>query len=569
MAHPLLLIDFSSIAHPIWHMAASDPNPDATSTQILDRVRGLASGLRSGVVICVDSKRSIRRQADPTYKANRKPEDRAPFYHQCDLALDALRAEGFPIWEVDGYEADDVVASATARALEQTGFDVLIASSDKDLMALVDDRVKIKSMRDGSEIGAAEVLAKFGVQPAQVHDYLALVGDASDNIRGANKIGPVTAVKLLSTYGTLDGVYRAIAEDEDAFSPAVKSSLGEFLTRVDDVKDLIRLRTDLPIPFDEIHKDRVAAPVLDGLLGFDDPFGSLDTPTGLAPADVVRLTEAVADEPVAAPTPDPVPAPTPAPAKSRPTRKPAEVKQADAAAKEAADKGTVVPFPPAVDGPGVVAEPAPDKPYDPASDHAAKQAAAAKSQAEKGSTAPLGAAVGAALAPVRTMVLNAEYTRQLEPQSMDEAKMLARYVFESRLFGAYGNPQAALMTIMAGREFGMPTMHSLRAFHVIDSKPVLASDTMRALVIRSGLAKYFRCTARTALIATFVTKRGDDPEISLSYTIDEAGAAGLLKAGSGWMKNPADMLVARASAKLARLVYPDIIHGVYAPEEID
>ena len=123
------------------------------------------------------------------------------------------------------------------------------------------------------------------------------------------------------------------------------------------------------------------------------------------------------------------------------------------------------------------------------------------------------------------------------------------------------------MTVLAGRELGMPTMHALRAFHIVDGKPVLAADAIRALVLRSGLARYFRCTERTAARATFVTQRGDEPEIGLTYTIEEATTAGLLKAGSGWVKNPADMLVARAGSKLARLVYPDVVHGIYAGDE--
>lgn len=116
-------------------------------------------------------------------------------------------------------------------------------------------------------------------------------------------------------------------------------------------------------------------------------------------------------------------------------------------------------------------------------------------------------------------------------------------------------------------------MASLRAFHVIDGKPTLAADTIRAIVIRSGAAEYFRCTERTATQATFVTKRRGEPEMSLTFTIAEAKTAwpkGESEWGkSGWGKNPADMLVARAGAKLARLVYPDVVHGVYAKEEME
>jgi len=166
-------------------------------------------------------------------------------------------------------------------------------------------------------------------------------------------------------------------------------------------------------------------------------------------------------------------------------------------------------------------------------------------------------------------VVENDYSRQLEPRSMSEAITLAKYAMDSRLFGAYGSAQSILMTIIAGRELGMATMHALRAFHVIDGKPVLAADAIRALVMRSGLVEYLRCTERTHKIATFVIKRKGDPEVTLSYTIEEAQAAGLVKAGSGWVKNPADLLVARAGSKICRLVCPDVIHGIYAPEEME
>jgi hypothetical protein len=167
-----------------------------------------------------------------------------------------------------------------------------------------------------------------------------------------------------------------------------------------------------------------------------------------------------------------------------------------------------------------------------------------------------------ALAP-----MNGDYERQLEPQSMNQAVQLAQLLFKARLFGAYGTPEAVLSTVLSGRELGLSAMASLRAFHIVEGKPTMAADALRALVLKSGKAKSFRCTERTASAATFSTQRQDEEPMTLRYTIEEAQAAGLVKNGSGWTKNPADMLVARASSKLARLVYPDVVAGLYAPEE--
>jgi len=166
-----------------------------------------------------------------------------------------------------------------------------------------------------------------------------------------------------------------------------------------------------------------------------------------------------------------------------------------------------------------------------------------------------------------------EFSQQLEPRSMDEAVRLAQRMFESRLFSSYGTPQAVLAMVLAGRELGIPAMASLRAFHVIDGKPTMSAGTIQSLVIKSGKAKYFRCSERTDQRATFETQRGDDPPIALSFSVEDGRRAwpkdDAAFAKSGWGKNPADMCVARAATKLARLVYPDVVSGLYAPEEME
>ena len=481
MSTTALFIDLASIGYPIWHMAASDPNPNATSEQILARVRGLLHG-QPYAAVAVDSRKSFRRDLDPTYKAQRSSEGRAPLYHQLDLVVEALKAEGVPVWMAEGFEADDVIATATRLALEQPDTRVLVASADKDLLALVSDRVSIKSLKDGAELGPDAVMQKFGVRPEQVPDFLCLVGDASDNVKGAAKIGPVIAARLLAQHGTLEGLHTVWAEEPATLSATVQSSLAEFFPRVDAVRALIALRTDAPIPFEEIAVER--------------------------PTPMFVFTPDPSTEPMTADTPTGQPSPAP---------------------------------------PHVDAAPPPEPP---------KRQAPPK--------APPAMEPQTALVPV----VEVEYARQLEPRTISEAQQLAKWALDSRLFGSYGSAPAILMIIMAGRELGMPTMHALRAFDVIDGKPTLKADAIRALILRSGKAEYFRVIERTDTVATFATKRKGDPEVVLSYSIEEARVAGLIKPGSGWVRNPADMLIARASAKLARLVYPDVVHGVYTPEEL-
>jgi hypothetical protein len=146
-------------------------------------------------------------------------------------------------------------------------------------------------------------------------------------------------------------------------------------------------------------------------------------------------------------------------------------------------------------------------------------------------------------------------------------------MYQSRLFSAYGSPQAVLATVLAGRELGFQAMSSLRAFHIIDGKPTLSAGAIHALVLKSGKAKFFRCTERTPERATFVTQREGEPEMSLSFSIEEARQAWTKEPAkfllSGWGRHSADMCVARALTKLARLVYPDVLNNLYASEEFD
>jgi hypothetical protein len=126
-----------------------------------------------------------------------------------------------------------------------------------------------------------------------------------------------------------------------------------------------------------------------------------------------------------------------------------------------------------------------------------------------------------------------------------------------------------LSTILAGRELGVGAMASLRGFHIIEGKPAMSAGLMTALILRSGKAKYFRCVKSTSDVATFRTERiGDGEPVEVTFSMEDAKRAGLVKEKSGWAKFPADMLVARATARLARLVYPDICFGLYTPEEL-
>jgi len=163
----------------------------------------------------------------------------------------------------------------------------------------------------------------------------------------------------------------------------------------------------------------------------------------------------------------------------------------------------------------------------------------------------------------------AEWERQLDPRSMRDAQKLAVDMHQSRMFSGYGSPQAVLSTVMVGRELGLPAMASLRGIHNIEGKHSLSAALMVALVLKSGLAEYFEPVSFSETEATFETHRkGARNPVRLTHTIEMAQTAGLVKDKSGWLKNPTDMLCARAQARLARMVYPDLLAGLYTPEEL-
>ncbi len=170
------------------------------------------------------------------------------------------------------------------------------------------------------------------------------------------------------------------------------------------------------------------------------------------------------------------------------------------------------------------------------------------------------------LATIDTM---GEGVQRWEPRTLGDADKVAHLIARSNLCpeGLKGKPTDVLLVLIQGQELGLTTMQSLQCLHVIKGKVGLSADLMQALVMRSGLAEHFTLIASDEASATYATMRKGSPrEVSLSYTIEQARKAGL--SGANWQNHPADMLRARCKCKLARAVYPDVLAGFYAPEEL-
>lgn len=166
------------------------------------------------------------------------------------------------------------------------------------------------------------------------------------------------------------------------------------------------------------------------------------------------------------------------------------------------------------------------------------------------------------------LVLRQDASTALEPTSIDEAFRMCETLVKSGLLGKnIQRPEAAFAILVAGRELGLTAMQSLRSIHIIEGKPTLAADLMVALVKRSPVCNYFKLIESTDTIATYATDRRGEGETRMSFTWDEAVAAGVT-GKQNWRTYPKAMLRARCIAALARAVFPDLLMGIYETDEL-
>ena len=215
-AKTLVLIDGSSYLYRAYHALPAFSNSKGQPT---GAVYGVANMLRKlqqtydtpYFSMVLDPKgKTFRVDLYQEYKAHRPPmpED---LQAQVEPLKTLISAMGITLIIKEGYEADDVIATLTSQAKSQ-GFQVVISTGDKDMAQLVDDQVSLINTMNNTLLDSQGVMEKFGVPPARIVDYLALMGDQADNIPGIPGVGPKTAVKWLNHYGSLDEVIRHAAE---------------------------------------------------------------------------------------------------------------------------------------------------------------------------------------------------------------------------------------------------------------------------------------------------------------------------------------------------------------------
>jgi len=244
----LMLVDVSGFVFRAYHALPPLKNAQGLPTQA---VLGFANMLLrlieaeqpTHLALCYDKdSRQGRAAIDSSYKANRPPapEDLSIQFEWVRKLGHAMRLASL---EVAGWEADDIIATLTKKA-KQAGWKVRILSSDKDLLQLLDEDVRVFEPVKNRYVTAEDVHVKFGVSPSQLLDFLSLAGDASDNVSKVPGIGPKTAARLLAQFGSVE---QLLARLNEVDKPTLRKSLEENIEVLERARKLIRLRDDLPL----------------------------------------------------------------------------------------------------------------------------------------------------------------------------------------------------------------------------------------------------------------------------------------------------------------------------------
>ncbi len=271
----LFLIDGSSQMYRAYYAIRGLTGPDGRSTNavygFITMLRKLISEQQPDLVVAAFDLQgpTFRNVLAADYKANRRPMP-DDLVEQITWVHEACAALGVPVVTHEGFEADDVIGTLAARAVA-AGVDVVVVTADKDFFQLVGDRLRVFNPRDaGTWYDDAGVLEKFGVRPDQVVDVLALMGDASDNVKGVPGIGEKGARELVSGFGTLD---RLLGHVGELPTKRYRTALTEHAEDARRSRELVRIHTDVPVSYEpERYRyrgpDRARCVTLFSTLGF-------------------------------------------------------------------------------------------------------------------------------------------------------------------------------------------------------------------------------------------------------------------------------------------------------------
>ncbi len=251
----LVLIDGSSYLYRAYHALPKLSNSAGEPTGALHGVLNMINKFvreepAKQIAVVFDAPgKTFRDDMYAEYKANRPPMP-DDLREQVQPLIDAVKAMGLPLLQIEGVEADDVIGTLCRQGMDKRR-NVLVSTGDKDMAQLVNDNITLVNTMSGQVLDRDGVKAKFDVYPEQIIDYLALVGDSSDNIPGVPRVGAKTAAKWLNEYPTAD----AIIENADNIAGKVGESLRDNIEqlRLSQALATIRQDVDLPVSFDDLQ----------------------------------------------------------------------------------------------------------------------------------------------------------------------------------------------------------------------------------------------------------------------------------------------------------------------------
>ena len=250
MKNRIFVIDGSSYLYRAYHamppLSTSSGRPTGAVKGVTNMLMNLKKDSEgSPIIVVFDAKgKTFRNNIYSEYKANRPPMP-DDLKEQLQPVKAICKAIGFPLLEIEGVEADDVIATIT-RMAKEAKFKCVVSSLDKDLMQLVEDpNTTLMNTMKHEIFDEAKVFDKFGVKPNQIKDMLALVGDSSDNIPGVPKVGQKTAAKWLNQYGNLNAIKENATEIKGVVGDNLRNSLGDLDRNI----ELVSLKEDVDLKY--------------------------------------------------------------------------------------------------------------------------------------------------------------------------------------------------------------------------------------------------------------------------------------------------------------------------------
>lgn len=625
----LRLLDISGLFWPIWRVKEAKGEPIGAAAEETIRMLRERAGARDAdyVVACCDAGRSFRWEVAeeyrellpeyPGYKGHRPDKDPA-MMHALDRVVSEIEADGIPVFRAPGFEADDVIATLAQWAVEN-GMDVEIVSDDKDLRQLVSDpepeehRPFVRVVkRDGEIVNEAAVLAKFGVPPQRLADWLAMAGDVGDGVKGVPGIGGDTAAALLwghydkdrrwhpTPFRTYAEMHKAAVDDQAAveanereLARARENKAARALVKQGDSHEAVAAKLGITA---EMVGHYCAFPV-ERLPQFPKPRFKDSTRKALIAGErwfdiSLRLTLLRTDVPLdfAQVTKPREPKRDPGKEAERSellARAAAAAEEDERALIEAAQealsqKDQETMNTQTVSDAEFTEDKAPtDRPSEPqavTSEAARAPSATTTVTASSVVTPPQNTnskPTAAAQTGAIVRVAERPFEQQLEARNLTEAQWLAKSIAASRKIKDAGDENAVLLKLSVGRSLGMTLYQCLRMY-LMEGQVVMRTQQVLARVKASSLCEYIRKEYGDDQSCTWVTKRRGEPEQKYTFTIAKARRAmlGGIKAPgqdfdpqSAWAKWPEDMLSARSVMPLMRQEYPEIADG-YSLEEL-